>query len=289
MIKKCALWFFLVIVGRFSGTGWGHYPPVRAVYQYMRQILMPKKEVLVTIHGCKMYVHGASEYEASDELVFTEGYEREQTTLFKKVVKEGMTVVDIGANIGYYTLIASKIVGVSGKVMSFEPEPSNLRLLLQNIEVNGCTNVEPLSYAVADKLARKRLYLSNPGEHSLYTSGDKYIVVNVIKLDSLIHQVDVIKMDVEGAELPALIGMADLVKNNDVKLFTEFYPDGFQRAGCTPREFWDKLVEYGFTFIYLIDERKRKVELTDYLSAVVYCRNGTYTSLYCSKIPLESK
>jgi FkbM family methyltransferase len=71
--------------------------------------------------------------------------------LFKGIVKEGMVVVDIGANIGYYTLIAAKLVGKSGIVYVFEPMPSNYECLCKNIEVNGYTNVVLIQKAVSNK------------------------------------------------------------------------------------------------------------------------------------------
>ena len=70
-----------------------------------------------------------------------------------------MTVVDIGANYGSYTLIASKLVGNDGRVYAFEPEPGNYDILVKNIEMNGYTNVTPIRKAVSNKQGKVRLYV----------------------------------------------------------------------------------------------------------------------------------
>ena len=86
--------------------------------------------------------------------------EKYETELFKKMVQDGMVVVDIGANIGYYTLIAAKLVGNKGIVYAFEPEPSNYELLCQNIAINGYTNVVPIEKAVSKTSGKTKLYVN---------------------------------------------------------------------------------------------------------------------------------
>lgn len=96
--------------------------------------------LLIDVQGSKMWVD-AEDYAISYYLITRGIYEPRETNLFKKIVRHGMTVIDLGANIGYYTLIASKLVGESGKVYAFEPEPDNFNILVKNININNLKNV----------------------------------------------------------------------------------------------------------------------------------------------------
>jgi FkbM family methyltransferase len=226
-------------------------------------------------------------------LLSTGTYESERlmTTLFTKLVTEGMIVVDIGAHVGYYTLLAAKAVGDKGKVFCFEPESSNYALLLKNAEVNGYKNVTPVRKAVFSKTGKVNLFLGRySGTHGLYPSvySTSTLAVDAITLDEFFEDkdcpIDIIKMDIEGAEMAAVTGMAEILKmNHDLKIFTEFCPIGLQGAGSSAQEYWDKLVEHGFKFIYLINERKQKLEQTDLASVMKMCKSIGYVNLLCQR------
>jgi hypothetical protein len=89
--------------------------------------------------------------------------------------------------------------------------------------------------------------------------------------------------------------MQNIIKdNNNLKIFTEFWPWGLQKSGFPPQEYWDKLIESGFKFIYLINERKQRLELTDLSSVMRYCEDTSLSSLpsanlLCTKVPLRMK
>lgn len=187
-------------------------------------------------------------------------------SVFKQVVKPGMTVVDIGAYVGYYTIIASKIVGNSGKVFSFEPDPSNYSILLRNIEANRCHNVVSIQKAVSDRSGHLIFFL-NPIDstcHTLYPlegRGVKKISVECCKLDDLLadERVEIIKMDIEGAELVALQGMTrTLAYNPDIILFIELQPTNLKRAGASPLDLITFLEEQNFE-VFLIDEERGRL------------------------------
>lgn len=299
-MKSLAFRLFVFALSRFTGTGWGQMYPVKLAYKYLRRMLLPKADIPLEIHGLKMYQHGREDYSDSDETLFTDGYERMETTLFKQLVKEGMTVVDIGANVGYYTLLACRNVGESGRVFAIEPEPMNYELLLRNIEENSFNNAVPLQKAISDKSGSATLYLSpkGHGEHSFYGAERNIgsVEVEVSTLDKLfVGNVDIVKIDIEGGEMLALLGMTELAKRSDMKLFIEFYPAGIQRSGYTPEGLWNRLQELGFEYIYIINEKKGKLDLADCDDAVDYCRQRTKYSkdeaisavnLLCSKSPV---
>ena len=154
--------------------------------------------------------------------------ENEIIELFRP--KQGDIVVDVGAHIGRYTIIASKRVGTNGKVISIEAHPGNYEMLNRNIELNGLTNVTTLNYAVYSKETKIKLFL--PGEKSnrtIYntlistraTDEEKFVEVNADTLDDLLQNNEIshadinwIKIDVEGAELEVLKGADSIMSNS---------------------------------------------------------------------------
>ena len=161
------------------------------------------------------------------------------------IVKEGMTVIDIGAHIGYYSLYFAKCVGPSGHIFSFEPVPENLALLRKNVRLNQVSWVQTfsdalysctknISFAVPDESA-------NSGEGSLVQHRPgRRILVHAVALDSFCCSAgirpDVVKMDVEGAELEVLLGARDTIERCSPKLLIELHHfDGDATAHPVPR------------------------------------------------------
>jgi FkbM family methyltransferase len=156
--------------------------------------------------------------------------------------KGGDIVVDVGAHMGRYTIIASKRVGQNGKVIAIEPHPSNFGVLERNIKLNGLTNVIPLNYALYSKETKIKLYL--PGGESGYSlfntitlnrakTEEKFVEVDAHTLDNLLQQngikqeeVNWIKIDVEGAEFEVLKGAHSILsKCKDIALLIEVHGD----------------------------------------------------------------
>jgi len=188
-------------------------------------------------------------------------YEPKTTNLLLSLLRPGMTFVDVGAHIGYYSLLSSRKVGPTGRVFAFEPDPRNYALLTANISANNCTNVVSVQKAVADYTGKGRLFLSTSSvSHSLYKDNSvpisSIIEVDVVSLDDYFRQlgwpsvVNVIKMDIEGAEIPALRGMKELSSRNpSLKLILEFRPRRILAAGYTVEDLFCVLTELGFTSI----------------------------------------
>ena len=133
-------------------------------------------------------------------------YEPMTTRIMKEIIKPGMDVVDIGANIGYFTLLMAKLTGDNGRVYAFEPEDKNFESLIRNIGLNGFKNIVPYRFALSDESGEAKLYISEyeSGEHSMISQDDKSTSVDIktIKLDSaIITKVDLIKCDTEGNEM----------------------------------------------------------------------------------------
>lgn len=218
-------------------------------------------------------------------------FEAQETELIKRKVEPGDVVLDLGANIGYYTLILARLVGPEGKVYAFEPDPTNFALLEKNLRANGYENVELVQKAVSNKNKKLRLYLSeeNRGDHRLYDSHDgrAFVEVESVRLDDYFQgyggRVDFIKMDIQGSEGGALLGMTDLLQNHrDVKILSEFWPVGLKRFGIDPLYYLQLLQQHGFT-VYDLQSGGEKMEpvMAEELLKIYTPEKENFTNLWC--------
>jgi len=178
--------------------------------------------------------------------------EKQEIAFFKKVVRKNMTVVDIGGNIGFYAALFSNLVGDSGSVHVFEPDPLNFQHLASN--VSGMKNVIINNCAVGAESKTIRLYHSDElnVDHQTYDNGENrvYTEVQCIALDDYFakrEMVDFIKIDIQGYDYFALKGMTETIKRSPgIKIFGEFWPYGLSKAGTDPAEYLRLLTEAGF-------------------------------------------
>ena len=224
--------------------------------------LASSPEQVFTVQGHKMILASGDGRPAVGMIV--DIYEEGTTRLFQELVKPGMLVMDIGAHVGYYTLLAARLVGPSGKVYAFEPDHDNHATLLKNLESNGYRNVVVVKKAVSDQVGNAQLHLTaaESGRHSMYHHGlpeRGSVSVETTTVDALLEEldwpeVDLIKIDVEGAEITVLDGMSQLLSNaGKLNLIVEFMPPLLHSAGMEPRQFLDKLASLD-SKLYFIDE-----------------------------------
>ncbi|HEX2781680.1 MAG TPA: FkbM family methyltransferase [Gemmatimonadaceae bacterium] len=146
------------------------------------------------------------------ELELRGSWEPTITALLRRYVPEGGVFIDVGANIGYYSLLASSWVGDSGRVIAFEPLAQTFARLLRHIEMNGAKNVVPLRLACAASAgARRMLTFADSGWSHLATGGTEGEQVEATTIDDTIAslnpaRVDVLKIDAEGADFEVLRG-----------------------------------------------------------------------------------
>jgi FkbM family methyltransferase len=178
--------------------------------------------------------------------------------LFRQHLRAGMTVVDIGAHVGIYTLLAARAVGENGRVLSFEPSPDTFPFLRANVERTawaGRVTLHPA--AVSDQhggSASFRLASESGRNSSLFfdpaTPAPERVEVPLVSLDGLLApgtRVDLVKIDAEGAELAALRGMTRVLDDNPgLVLFLEYAPEHLRRAGDAPEALLDFLEARGF-------------------------------------------
>ena len=146
----------------------------------------------------------------------------DERRLFTGLLRPGMSVVDVGANIGYYALMARQSVGPEGRVVCFEPEPTNAAELRRNIAESGFTNVTVVEAAVGGERGSAKLLL---GLNGTLATGEGEIEVPVVTVDAaMTSRVDLIKVDVEGFEGHVLRGAEGVIRADRPILFVEMHP-----------------------------------------------------------------
>jgi FkbM family methyltransferase len=162
----------------------------------------------------------------SPSIGFIGWFELAETELVRKLLRRGNVFVDVGANIGWYTLLSARIMGDKGLVLAYEPEPNNFSLLSKSIIENGFNNVKAFQECVSENTQPKTLWLQtkNLGGHSLIKSANEQqnISVNSTTVDvSLkneeIEIIDILKIDVEGAEPQVIEGSKQTLVQSRIK------------------------------------------------------------------------
>lgn len=207
-------------------------------------------------------------------------FEESEVALVKKHIRKDDVVIDIGANIGYYTLLFAKMVGETGKVIAFEPDPTNFELLKKNVSINNYQNVTLVQKAVAESKKQVKLFLceENKGMHRIYPSlcCNNSIDIETMSLDDFLSsyndKITFIKMDIEGAEFMALRGMKNTIKQHRPKLMTEFSPAALFESGIKPQEYLDLLIDYGYSIFDTndkpLDIKQLKTDLANFETVI---------------------
>lgn len=223
-------------------------------------------------------VQGSTFYLQPDDTYLTQYvldwgcYEPTETQLFRSKIQPGDTVIDVGANVGWFTVIASKLVGEKGRVFAFEPDPTSFGYLQRNVEVNGCKNVILEQKALSNEEGKVELFIATEhlGLHRIYDfeDGRKSVTVDAVRLDDyldgLVSSVEVIKIDTEGAEGVIVEGMnKTLSGNRDVKLFMEFSPDNLRQSDYDPSKLLHQCISHGFEFHGISEARERVFPIRD--------------------------
>jgi FkbM family methyltransferase len=234
-------------------------PGAAAIYTAVYRKLKPHGIEELECLGLRMLVHTHDEGVAR-QLMIKGIYEELETEFFLAWLKPGMGVLDLGANFGYFTLIASKVVGPTGRVFAFEPEPGNRALLEKNIAFNGFSQARALPFAVSDKAGSLRLFVdsANLGNPSIaqgnVPSKAGFVDVRTISVDEFFStegdvppRIDLVKMDVQGAEALVIRGATELLARDRPLLLIELWPLGLRNVGTDPLAFLKELEALGYS------------------------------------------
>ena len=254
----------------FYGSGLGNYFPFKQLNHFHQKLgkklhFGEQNEVkMQTKEGFLMYLH---EGKTIDDTIMNLGFwEPDMSKLIRKNLRKWDVFLDIGANIGYFSLLASSIVGNEGEVLAFEPSSKNFAELQKNIALNNFSNISAIRHAVSNTATTKNLFYNptNPGGSSLVEnlhSGKEGESIETIVLDDFLGEkkIDFIKMDIEGYEYFAILGMKKILSQNNLKMIFEYSPTFYEKLYPTDFaeksvEMLDILAEVGFK-LYYIDYR----------------------------------
>lgn len=210
---------------------------------------------------------------------------REQTfvRLLAEAIPAGGVVLEGGAHLGFVTVHAARAAGPNGRVITFEANPTVLGVLHENLVANGVADrVEVVPKALGDGAGRTRFYVSGGGEmSSLFAPPVESVPVDVeiVRADEEVSgPVDVVKLDIEGAELAALRGMTSLLAGArpPQTLFLECNPESLERAGTSAEELFAWLAAHGYETEWIDEARGRTAPLTETWAEA-------YVNLRCSR------
>ncbi|MGH9265341.1 MAG: FkbM family methyltransferase [Acidimicrobiales bacterium] len=190
---------------------------------------------------------GALLLPAHDEVMLTHlrqhgEWEREESDHLRALLRPGMTFLDVGAHVGYMSLLAARAVGPAGRGFAFEPEPGNFALLMANLAVHGVENVEAVPAAAWSETGRLSLSLctDNTGDHRAYAlPGRESVDVPAFALDDVLPgdvTIDVVKVDAQATDDIAIRGMERTLARCRPALVVEFWPQGIRERGADPAD-----------------------------------------------------
>jgi FkbM family methyltransferase len=207
--------------------------------------------VRCTVGGIEMFCDAADA--AVTPGLLSGHYESHLTAVFEQYCTSGMTAIDVGANLGYYSLLASRLVGSSGRVVALEPNSENCRLLLSSLRLHDTTNVQLLPVA-ADTATGWAYYSTHVGSNGGLIEGDDLLshpgtIVPTFRLDDLVESpVGFLKMDVEGAEGRVVKGATRIIERDRPVVTTELKDEMLRRvSGTTVADYLGYFENLGYT------------------------------------------
>ena len=233
--------------------------------------------------GLRLFVHSSSDVHISSQIRELGVWEAFETQLLLRYLKPGDCFLDVGANIGYFTVIAAARVGDSGCVYAFEPEPANFALLRRNLELNGVERqVCAQQAALADSEGELQLHLhpDNLGDHQVFASAANRVRVTVPSLrgaDALAGKKDsvqLVKIDTQGAEHMVVQGLMPLLQASlpGLRMIVELTPFSLRGAGSSGAELIGLLAELGLP-LAIIDHIEHALVPTSAAELVRWCEN----------------
>ena len=307
---KISQFLYSIISSVIGGKGFSKYKIIRKGKKFAENNIHSSSHsdnVLYSFHEYPFCTH-VQEHEMyldpSDSLrLSTNGvFEPYTTEVIKQNISNGDLVMDIGANIGYFTLIMAKGIKENGKVFSFEPEPKNFELLKKNVETNNYSNVILEKKAIGNKTGTTKLYLADrknnifsSGMHRIFRSDlvsqiPDPISINIIKLDDylqdlkFIKKIRLIKIDVEGAEFDVLKGMNKILdENKEIEIVMEFSSENLEDYGSNAYDVVNFLMNKGFKLSVINEVEKRMEEVTGIKEIIDSEAKKIGLNIFCSR------
>lgn len=218
-------------------------------------------------------------------------YEPETTKLFDVVVKDGQTIIDIGADYGYFSLLSAKLVGSNGKVFAFEPYAERCeQYLRKNIALNNFQNIEVMQKAASNSAGKNKYFADSRSLFDINATPTNECGatedVESVRLDDFFRDysrpIDLIKIDVEGGEMNVLKGAYDILeRNKSIKLILEIHPQVMQKVGVSPANLLSLLRNHKF-ILYWINEDGSVNAVSD-REIISRAEVAKYVNIFCSR------
>ena len=276
LVKVAALYI------RRTPDHWGRWRLERWVIvksSVLRGYLSPR--VVRTRLGFEIFVDGDSK--AGRILYATGRYEEPIARLFGLLTRTGDCVVDGGAHIGFFSILAARRVGSEGRVWSFEPTPTTVKRLQANLDLNHCQNVSVRQEALSDGPGRAVLSLASVADTGQATlrslpNVSRQDSVRLVALDDVLaggQTVALVKLDLEGAELAALRGMRRILTACRPHIIVEVTDEFLRRVQGSAAELYDYLVDFGYKAYVIeanglknIDSRQEFTDVAEQFNAL---------------------
>jgi len=210
---------------------------------WLKKWLRVARRDVATAYG-SFHIDPVSQFGST--LVSSEGYEPEMRHTLERFLRPGSVFLDVGANEGFFSVLASRLVGPHGRVVAVEPQQRLAPVIRRNLELNDCANVSVFSYAISDRRGEAELHLApdtNTGSTALYQS-TRYrlprVTVPVTTLEDFaaraeLARIDFAKMDIEGFEYEAILGSPRLFESGQIAaLALELHPGPIAHRGLDP-------------------------------------------------------
>ncbi len=231
---------------------------VRAAWKTLFYLVGPQAPFAMRTSDYRLWVDPKKRKDIARTILHRGQYEPIETAIMRRFLKPGMTMLDIGANIGHYAMVAAGAVGPDGMVVAFEPEPENFAALRANLALNGLAQARAENLALGAEEGELTLYRdeANRGGHSLAQENvqraGQGTRVRVATLDVYVEanlagrRVGFIKMDVQGAEAQVIAGARAMLARDKPVLLMEFWPHGIRGMGDDPRALVGDLLAMGY-------------------------------------------
>lgn len=233
---------------------------------------------MVEVDGFRMMLR-SDDGSAGWSLAHLGYYEPHVTTMFRQLIKPGMHVLDVGANIGYFSMLAARLAGPTGKVTAFEPGQSNVVLIQASAELNGFGDIIDLWPLGLSDQARL-MVLTQQGSNGFVSNFNGYTetlenssVVKCVALDRFCHfdRLDFIKIDIEGSEGRAVAGARELIRRFRPLVCSEFSPPMLEgQSQMSGADYLNMWVEDGYTIAIIGTDGKLHEAGTDTAKVITY-------------------
>lgn len=269
------------------GKGYGKLPVIRSFVAWYKKQNKPE---YVMIEGRRLYLNPQDE-ELAPYLAMHGYFEKMETELVRQYVQPGMRVLDVGANIGYFTVLCSALVGKEGSIVAIEPDVTNYSFLEKSVQELPEANVQLVKAAAWHSSGTLNLHLnkSNPGDHQTFPGEDsresyKVQATAIDDIETASRGFDFVKMDIQGAEGQALRGMQNtLASHRPAVMILEFWPSSLERAGTPPEDVYTSIVQLGYQLQRISNEEGKLYPINSYQQIADFCDlDWKFVNLLCT-------